>query len=93
MANLLRGRQQHNATCLRLGDIARSFRAAMLDTATAPGVFVGSLTPNAPQSTELAFAELSAASYSLTRAAESVVAVMAYTTGRVIEEQARTGLE
>jgi TetR/AcrR family transcriptional regulator, tetracycline repressor protein len=56
-------------------------------------VFVGSLTPTAPRATELALTELTAAGFSMEEAAQTVVTTLFYTTGYVIEEQARTGVD
>jgi TetR/AcrR family tetracycline transcriptional repressor len=76
-----------------LGDLARSYRASMLRYRDGARVFVGSLTPNAPHTTELALRELRDAGYSLQTAAEAIVTLVSYTTGSVIEEQARIGLD
>jgi TetR/AcrR family tetracycline transcriptional repressor len=43
--------------------------------------------------TELALTEITAAGYSLEAAAQAVVTLLHFTTGCVIEEQARTGID
>jgi TetR/AcrR family transcriptional regulator, tetracycline repressor protein len=89
----LRARERNESIEEWLADLARTFRAAMLRYRDGARVFVGSMTPAASHATELALHELTAAGFSLEAASRAIVTLLHYTTGSVIEEQARTGVD